>query len=448
MNSAKEWQFDGLVGPTHNYAGLSFGNVASSTHAGAVSNPREAALQGLEKMRFVRSLGVPQAILPPRFRPIIPVLQQLGFGQGSSPEAVAKTLESAARIAPGILASVFSSSFMWAANAATVSPSADTADGRLHLTPANLVSNFHRSLEAGETAGLLKKIFHNEKYFAVHNFLPAAPAFADEGAANHMISCSGHGKKGVEIFVYGARASRVVRPSNFPARQLREAGEAIGRLHLLDPDNIIHVQQSPSAIDAGVFHNDVIAMNTTRLMIAHEEAFVNGSEFISKMKRFSIEDFSYIQISSSELSVEQAVRSYLFNSQLIDLGGGKFVLIAPSECEELAATRALCERWEGGNEVAMQVKYLNLRESMRNGGGPACLRLRVVMTDEESTKMHQGVLFTPERDTALQQWVCTHYRDKLSFDDLVSHSFIQECRVAYERLELIIEMPGLYSSFM
>jgi len=60
-----ELQLDGLVGPTHHFGGLSVGNLASMRHAGWQSRPRQAALQGLAKMRQVLALGVPQAVLPP-----------------------------------------------------------------------------------------------------------------------------------------------------------------------------------------------------------------------------------------------------------------------------------------------------------------------------------------------------------------------------------------------
>ncbi len=52
-----EINFDGIVGPSHNYAGLSLGNLASARNAGAVSRPRDAALQGLAK-----DLGVSQQV--------------------------------------------------------------------------------------------------------------------------------------------------------------------------------------------------------------------------------------------------------------------------------------------------------------------------------------------------------------------------------------------------
>lgn len=442
---AQEWQFDGLVGPTHNYAGLAFGNVASDKNAGLVSNPKLAALQGLEKMRFVRSLGLPQAFFPPQKRPVVTVLQQLGFGAGKSREAVAKTIDDAAKAAPHLLASVFSSSFMWAANAATVSPSADTMDGRVHFTPANLTSHLHRSLEAASTMRLFKTIFHNESLFTVHNPLPATVRFSDEGAANHMRTGRNHAVAGVEYFVYGAPTDRASLPGRFPARQQQEACEAIIRSHQLKEGHYCLVQQSPEAIDQGVFHNDVIAMNTTSLMVIHEKAFSRQPEFIVESKRLSGPEFQLVEIPDSMLSVVEAVGCYLFNSQLLALPNGKHVLVAPGECERSAAAQDTIKYLMHECGAISEVFYLDVRESMRNGGGPACLRLRVVLTPEEEAAMHSGIIIDELKIIALQQWVDRHYRDRLSADDLRDINFITELNSAYEALETLVGMPGLYS---
>ena len=153
-----EANFDGLVGPTHNYAGLSFGNVASFSNANAVSNPKEAAKQGLQKMKALSDMGMVQGVLAPQERPDIATLRRLGFA-GSD----AKVLEQAAAQAREVFLACCSASSMWTANAATVSPSADTADGRVHFTPANLTNKFHRSLEPQVTGNILKATFANSK---------------------------------------------------------------------------------------------------------------------------------------------------------------------------------------------------------------------------------------------------------------------------------------------
>jgi len=76
-----------------------------------------------------------------------------------------------------------------------------------------------------------------------------------------------HGEPGVEVFVYGVSAGP------FPARQHVEASRAVARLHGLDAERTIFVQQSDQAIAAGAFHNDVVAVANERVLFAHEQAF-------------------------------------------------------------------------------------------------------------------------------------------------------------------------------
>lgn len=439
--NAREWQFDGLVGPTHNYAGLALGNNASAMNAGAVSNPRLAALQGLEKMRFVNNLGVPQAFLPPHYRPLVSVLKRLGFS-GNLAQLLAQSYQQA----PGVLSALFSSSFMWAANAATVTPSADSMDRKLHLTPANLVSHFHRSVEGDFSRHLLAKIFHNNNLFSIHNYLNPVQSLGDEGAANHMRICNNHGDKGDNIFVYGKSHDMTFIPKKYPARQERLASESIARINCLDPARVLFMQQSPEAIDLGVFHNDVIAMNTSSLMIVHEHAFIENDQ--KKLRDWFAKhpDFTLREISADEVSIHDAVSSYLFNSQLLETAPKKFTLVAPSECSNHAGVREVVDRLLA-DRVIHEAHYLDVRESMRNGGGPACLRLRIVMTPEQEEAIHPGVVLTEEKYAQLVDWVKHHYRDRLQFEDLRDPKFVHELDIAYSALESILDMPGLYDSW-
>lgn len=442
MHHAQEWQFDGLVGPTHNYAGLAFGNVASASNAGAPSNPRAAALQGLEKMKFVRDLGIRQAFLPPHYRPQLSALQALGFS-GSPAEIV----NSAADYSRALLASAFSSSFMWTANAATVTPSADSGDGRVHFTPANMTSHYHRAIESEFTTQLLRIIFHNTKHFAVHNALPPFPGFHDEGAANHMISCDNHGLSGTHFFVYGESHRNHLKPTKFIARQQRMASEAIARRHGINANKQIYLHQSPQAIDQGVFHHDVIGMSTTRKIISHAEAFTEDSRELLKTALSDTTSVTYREISAEELTVAEAVATYFFNAQLLDAGDNRSVLVAPSECANHSRTQSLIARLLDEGHLAA-VHYLDVRESMRNGGGPACLRLRVVLTDEEAASIHPGIILTDEKYHQLKHWITTHYRDSLHPDDLRDPSLLSELEAAYLSLEPILGMPGLYAKRM
>ena len=198
MQPAREFNFDGLVGPSHNYAGLSFGNVASFSNVKSASNPKEAALQGLAKMRALAARGFAQAVMPPQARPNFRLLRSIGF-TGTDADVLAR----AYRESPVILACAYSASPMWTANAATVSPSADTIDGRVHFTAANLNNKLHRAMEHQQASRTLRAIFADPAHFAVHDALPATPAFGDEGAANHTRFSATHGDRGVELFVYG-----------------------------------------------------------------------------------------------------------------------------------------------------------------------------------------------------------------------------------------------------
>ncbi len=437
-----EVNFDGIVGPTHSYAGLSYGNLASAAHEHQASNPQAAALQGLDKMRFVHELGVRQAVLPPSRRPRLDVLRRLGFA-GSDAEVI----EAAGRTDPALLAAVYSASNMWTANAATVSPSADCADDRLHLTPANLVNSLHRAIEAEETSQVLRVIFDDEQHFMVHEPLPPGLTLSDEGAANHSRLCREFGEPGCELFVYGRDAldASQPRPQQFPARQTRQASAAIARRHGLNDKMAMFVQQNPQVIDQGVFHNDVISVANQNVFLFHEQAFVETSSRVQELARQYEETchdrLILIRLSTDDLSIQDAVSSYLFNSQLLTRPGGGMTMVCPQECAENAAARRCTEQLLAGDNPIDQVEFLPLRQSMNNGGGPACLRLRVVLTEPELAATHGGVIFTPQLHDDLTAWVRRHYRDRLVEDDLRDPQLAMEIAAAFEQLSSILNLP-------
>lgn len=350
-----EINFDGIVGPSHNYAGLSFGNVASMGHAGQVSQPRAAALQGIDKMRANLALGLTQGVFLPHQRPHRGWLERLGT-----------TIEQAE---PALAANAMSASAMWAANAATVSPAPDTADGKCHLTPANLRTMPHRSNEWRSTLGQILVAFRDGKHFQVHP--PVPPAFGDEGAANHMRLTPSHGERGIEVFVYG------VTGGSFPARQHIEASKAIARLHKLDPERTVLVEQSQDAIAAGAFHNDVVAVANEHVLFAHELAFADKQPLLDACAS-KVPGFEYVEVPASEVPLEDAIKSYLFNAQLVSPPDGEMTLIVPTEARETKSVWSWIERHLAGNGPIRRVEVVDVRQSMANGGGPACLRLRVV----------------------------------------------------------------------
>jgi len=438
---AVEVNFDGLVGPTHNYAGLSWGNVASKSNVNAVSNPKEAALQGLAKMKKLADRGYVQAVLPPHERPHIPTLRALGFA-GSDRQV----LEQAAQADPAILAAVSSASAMWTANAATVSPSADTADHRVHFTPANLSAKFHRSIEHRVTGRALKAIFTDESYFAHHPALPSVSHFGDEGAANHTRLCAGYGDPGVELFVYGQAAFNESAPApvKYPARQTLEASRAIARLHGLDDRHAVFAQQNPAAIDAGVFHNDVIAVGNGNCLFYHELAFLDEGGVLSDIRaRLVGTELQPVRVSAAEVPIEDAVASYLFNSQLLNTPDG-MLLAVPGECREVASVSRYLDSLLQQNGPITAVEVFDVKQSMRNGGGPACLRLRVVLSDEERRAINQGVVLTDALYERLTAWVNAHYRDELSQQDLADPMLLDEVRKALDELTGILGLGSIY----
>jgi len=349
-----EINFDGIVGPSHNYAGLSLGNLAATANAGSTAFPREAALQGVAKMRHNLGLGLAQGVLLPHRRPNRDWLAALGVEDGET-----NALRPAA----------FSASAMWAANAATVSPAPDTADGRCHLLVANLRTMPHRSHEWPETLAQLRLAFANHAHFAVHEPVPAT--FGDEGAANHMRLCARHETAGVEIFVYG------VSGGPFPARQHLEASRAIARLNRLDPAHTLFVQQSEEAIAAGAFHNDVVAVANEHVLLAHEQAFANKAAFYAQLKSL-LPETEIVEVPASVISLADAISSYLFNAQLVSLPEGGMALVLPAEAQGNMAVWSWLESMVAGNGPIRRLCVVDVRQSMANGGGPACLRLRVV----------------------------------------------------------------------
>ena len=350
-----EINFDGIVGPTHNYAGLSFGNLAATASKGATSFPRAAALQGVEKMRHNLRLSLTQGYFLPPKRPNDGWLAELGSSPAEAPEP--------------LRAAAWSASSMWAANAATVSPAPDTADGRCHLTVANLRTMAHRSHEWPDTLAQLRLAFADEAHFAVHDPVPAT--FGDEGAANHMRLCTHHDAAGIEIFVHGERGGA------FPARQHLEASRAIARLNRVDPARTLFVRQSEAAIAAGAFHNDVVAVANGHVLFAHEQAFDDKESFHGELRRL-LPEVEIVEVPASLVSLEDAVKSYLFNAQLVTLPDGTMALILPEEARETPRVWEWLEKMAAGNGPIRSLKLVDVRQSMANGGGPACLRLRVV----------------------------------------------------------------------
>lgn len=419
-----ELNLDGLPGPTHGFSGLSRGNLASMRHKAAVSNPRAAFLQGLEKARLVASLGVPQGFLPPHERPLMPLLHRLGY-RGTD----AQVLQSVWAEDPELLLQACSSSAMWTANAATVCPSADSTDGRLHITPANLASQFHRSLEAGFTAEVLRRLLPGAVH---HAALPSHPSLGDEGAANHVrLGLEG---RGVQLFIHAPATM-----TRFPGRQSARASRAVARLNRVATAHFF--EQAPPAVDAGAFHNDVVCVGSGDILLMHEQALtLPAAELAAVFPR----EVRVLAVAGEKLSLEEAVGTYLFNSQLVPVGEEELALIAPVQVRESArAAAAVAELLSAGSRLR-HVHYVDLTQSMLNGGGPACLRLRLPLTQQELEGVHAGVLYTPELHDRLTNFANRRFRTELRPGDLADPQMLHESRDALDELSRILRLGRLY----
>lgn len=405
-----EINFDGIIGPSHNYAGLSPGNIASANNAGAVSQPRAAALQGIEKMRANLRLGLAQGFFMPLDRPNKAWLAGLATDMTTAD--------------PHIRAAAFSASAMWAANAATVSPAPDTTDGRCHLSAANLLTMAHRSHEWTGTLAQLKLAFADERHFTVHG--PVPPPFGDEGAANFMRLCPSHGEAGLEIFVYGKSGGP------FPARQHIEASKAVARAHRLNPERTLFIQQSEVAIAAGAFHNDVVAVANERVLFTHEQAFEEPETAYEAIKA-RMPEAEIVIVPADRVSLADAIQSYLFNAQLVTLpDGGGMALILPTEAQANLNVWGWLEEHVAGNGPIRRLVPVDVRQSMANGGGPACLRLRVVA---DPTTVDPRFIADETKLDRMADVIAEHWPESIAPDQLADPALVEQVQKA--RLALL-----------
>jgi succinylarginine dihydrolase len=460
IDDAWEVNFDSLPGPCYYYPHWippHTGNLSSRRRRNSTANPRQAALESLKKAGRLMRLGGIQALLPPLIRPNLTLLLRLGvlrdyaLDKDTDYDALACDLAAGADQsgqARDTLLFAFAPAGLWAANWATVSPSADTADGRVHLTPANRASVLYRSIEADETCQLLRQIFFNPSHFVVHEPLPAAYEVADEGAANHMRLCIDHASCGLNIFVYGRNGYEPPDvEARFLPRQTRFASEAVARLHGLCPAMTLYVQQSPVAVHAGCFHNDVIATSHRNVLVYHELAFVDAACQVASwgetFYRTTGQELVSIKVTESDLPLDEARKTYLFNSQAVTVGGAS-VLVAPTECRDSPAARKCLERLTTPTTGPFQkLEYAQVSSSMRNGGGPACLRLRVVLTAEQRRAIPRGILLDARLLRELKSFVEAEYPECVTEELFCDADYLRRCFATTHRLYALLGLKPI-----
>ena len=437
MTYSGEINFDGLIGPTHNYAGLSQGNLASQKYFNQTSNPQAAALQGLDKMRLIMEQGIPQGFFLPHERPHLHTLRKLGFG-GTDEEVI----NQAAKQNPALLKNVYSASSMWAANAATFSPSIDSYDQNIHITPANLNSMFHRSIEHEFTKVQLELMFGVAAQ--VHIPIKNISGYGDEGAANHLRVSAQHLTQGFQIFVFGSSAFEVHQ--GIIARQAEEISQAVSSQHQLDPDRVLFLKQNEQAINSGSFHNDIVSLANEEVFIFHQEAFADRVELERALHHLKdhVKGFHPIEILSEDISLDNLVSSYLLNSQLITVKNNEMMMLLPEEVQN----HPNCMRWLDEIKTSSPIKHLefvDIRQSMMNGGGPACLRFKTVVNNDEFDQINNKFLLSSKKLMDLRALVSKHYRDKLYPEDLLDIKLMQESYTYLDELTQLLDLGSIYN---
>ena len=437
MNYSGEINFDGLIGPTHNYAGLSQGNLASQKHLNQTSNPKAAALQGLDKMRLIMDQGIPQGFFLPHERPHLITLRAIGFG-GTDEEVI----NQAAKKNPALLKNVYSASSMWSANAATFSPSIDSNDQKIHITPANLNSMFHRSIEHEFTKTQLELMFGGVA--KVHEPIKNISGYGDEGAANHLRVSAQHLMSGFQIFVYGSSAFEVHQ--GIIARQAEEISQAVSTQHQLDPDRVMFLKQNEQAIYSGSFHNDIVSLANEEVFIFHQEAFADRVELERVLHQLKdhVKGFHPIEILSKDISLDDLVSSYLLNSQLITVKNNEMMMLLPEEVQNHGNCMKWLEEIKSSSPIK-RLEFVDIHQSMMNGGGPACLRFKAVVNSDELDKINKKFLLSPEKLINLRALVSKHYRDRINPDDLLDIKLMEESYLFLDELTQLLGIGSIYS---
>jgi succinylarginine dihydrolase len=231
------------------------------------------------------------------------------------------------------------------------------------------------------------------------------------------------------------------RPTKFPARQSIHASRAIARIHGVARARFI--PQHPIAIDAGAFHNDVVAVGNENVLLYHELAWLEADGLVESLRK-DVPDLQLIKVTDDEVPLADAISSYLFNSQLVTLPDESMALVAPMESRESPPVKSFLDRLLASNTRIRHVHFVDVRQSMRNGGGPACLRLRVVLTPHELAAANPHVMFSDALHATLVSWVHRHYRDRLTFDDLRDPKLLDESRRALDELSQILHLPNVH----
>ncbi len=188
----------------------------------------------------------------------------------------------------------------------------------------------------------------------------------------------------------------------------------------------------------------MIAVGSGSLLLCHEQAYVDQAHVLDALAQSIGDSFEAIVVPDAALTVDDAVSTYLFNSQLLPRADGRFMLVAPADIRDNPRVSAYVDALIASGGPIAEVLTFDLRQSMRNGGGPACIRLRVPLTAEERAAVSARVFVDDALADELEAWIRRNYRDRLSPADLADPSLLDESRRALDELTRMLRLPAVY----
>ena len=187
----------------------------------------------------------------------------------------------------------------------------------------------------------------------------------------------------------------------------------------------------------------MVCVGALDTLFFHELAFEDTNATKAAIRRAADGPFEpqFIEVSDADLPLADAISSYLFNSMLIQVPGeDRLTLVCPTETRDNPRSHAVAERIAASNGPIGAVRYVDVRQSMRNGGGPACLRLRVVLTEAELAATNPAMRLTDRLHAELSAWAARWYREELRPADLADPALLDETRGALDELTTLLKL--------
>lgn len=192
----------------------------------------------------------------------------------------------------------------------------------------------------------------------------------------------------------------------------------------------------------------MVCVGALETLFFHELAFEDtaGTKAAIRAAADGLFEPQFVEVSAADLPLADAISSYLFNSMLVQIPGeDRLTLICPTETRDNPRSHAVAQGLAASNGPIGSVRYVDVRQSMRNGGGPACLRLRVVLTEEEQAATNPAMRLTDALHARLSTWANRWYREALRPADLADPQLLAESRGALDELCGILDLgAGFY----